>query len=78
MGVSLIHPHPLNPHEYLVLHAGGGFQGTPAARHLPELVPDYVVYDRRFAVQRWNMLMDRRETLDGGFFTAEWELPPAP
>lgn len=78
VGVSLIHPHPLNPDEYLVLHAGVGVAGTLAARHLPELVPDFVVYDRRFAVQRWNTLMDRRQPLDGGFFTDAWALPTSP
>ncbi len=72
VGVSLIHPHPLNPDELIVLHAGVGFEGTLSSRHLPELAPDYLVYDRRVRAQRHAMLMDRREALAGGFFSQSW------
>lgn len=72
VGVSLIYPHPKAPDEYIVLHAGVGYQGTLASRHLPQLVPDYLVYDARITVQRGETLLDKRVALDGGFFDQDW------
>ena len=73
VGVSLIWPHPRDPAEYLVLHAGVTFRGTLYSRHLPRLVPDYVVYDARITAQKGELLMDRRVALDGGFFGERWD-----
>jgi hypothetical protein len=72
VGVSLISPHPRDPAEYVVLHAGVGFRGTLYSRHLPRLAPDYLVYDARIAVQKGDNLLDRRAVLDGGFFDDAW------
>jgi enterochelin esterase-like enzyme len=72
LGVSLIHPHPKNEAEYIVLHAGVGDRGTLASRHLPQLVPDYLVYDARITIQRGELLLDKRAVLDGGFFDQSW------
>jgi hypothetical protein len=73
VGVSLIYPHPKNDAEYVVLHAGAGERGTLASRHLPQLVPDYLVYDGRITVQRGELLLDKRVVLDGGFFDQSWQ-----
>jgi len=73
VGVSLIGPHPRDPAEYVVLHAGVTFQGTLYSRHLPRLVPDYVVYDARITAQKGEVLLDRRKALDGGFFGEAWD-----
>ena len=73
LGVSLIHPHPKNEAEYIVLHAGVGDRGTLASRHLPQLVPDYLVYDGRITVQRGELLLDKRTVLEGGFFDQSWQ-----
>ena len=75
VGVSLIHPHPENPDEYLVLHAGVGPQGTLASRHLPRYTPDYLVYDQGITTQRHGTLLGDREVLAGGFFTQAWGFP---
>lgn len=72
VGVSLIYPHPRDPAEYVVLHAGVGFRGTLYSRHLPRLAPDYLVYDARLTVQKSGNLLDRRVALDGGFFDDAW------
>jgi hypothetical protein len=72
VGVSLIYPHPKSEGEYVVLHAGVGERGTLASRHLPQLVPDYLVYDARITAQRGDTLLDKRAVLDGGFFDASW------
>lgn len=73
VGVSFIHPHPRDPNEYVVVHAGTTFQGTLASRHLPQLAPDFLVYDRRITVMRGELLLDRRAVRDGGFFDDGWK-----
>jgi hypothetical protein len=72
VGVSLIHPHPLDEHEYLVLHAGVGYAGTLASRHLPRLSPDWVVYDGRITALRGGELLRDRAVLAAGFFDDGW------
>lgn len=73
VGVSLIFPSPRSEREYVVLHAGVDFRGTLASRHLPEMTPDYLVYDSRMTVQHGHTLLHKRAVLDGGFFTDDWK-----
>ena len=73
VGVSLVRPHPADPAEYVVLHAGVGREGTLESRNLPQLSPDWLVYDKRITVQRGELLLDKREVLAGGFFDDDWK-----
>ncbi|MEJ7732650.1 MAG: hypothetical protein WKG00_26035 [Polyangiaceae bacterium] len=73
VGISVIRPNPRDPEQYVVLHAGVGSRGTLAARHLPQLAPDWLVYDERITAQRGELLLGRRPVLDGGFFSDEWQ-----
>lgn len=72
-GVSFIYPHPRDPAEYIVIHAGATFLGTLASRHLPQLAPDFLVYDRRVTAMRGELLLDKRSAKDGGFFDDDWK-----
>jgi poly(3-hydroxybutyrate) depolymerase len=72
LGVSLVYPSPRDPREYVVLHAGTTPQGTLASRHLPELAPDYLVYDQRLTEARGSLLLAGRPVLAGGFFGDDW------
>ncbi|MBM4375452.1 MAG: prolyl oligopeptidase family serine peptidase [Deltaproteobacteria bacterium] len=72
VGVSLIRPNPLDPDEYLVVHAGVGHRGTLASRHLPRLVPDYVVYGDGLRGGRGGELLGERRVLEAGFFDERW------
>jgi len=72
VGVSFIHPHPRAAGEYVVVHAGVDYPGTLAARHLPRLAPDYLVYDHRIRRLRGGELLAEREVLAGGFFGDDW------
>lgn len=72
LGISMIYPHPNNENEYIVLHAGTTEFGTLASRHLPQLVPDFLVYGAEMTVQRGDVLLDQRKVLDGGFFDQNW------
>jgi predicted esterase len=72
VGVSFIAPNPRDPAEYVVVHAGVSRRGTLASRHLPELAPDYLVYDDGIAVARGGLLLGDRKVLAGGFFDDTW------
>jgi poly(3-hydroxybutyrate) depolymerase len=74
VGVSLIFPSPWSDKEYVVLHAGTDIAATLASRNLPEMVPDYLVYDGdAMSVQVGETLLHRREVRDGGFFDEAWK-----
>lgn len=73
VGVAMIRPHPDDAGEYLVLYAGVGHRGVLAARNLPELLPDYVVFDDRMNERRGGRLLAGRAVLAGGFFGDAWE-----
>ena len=73
VGVSFIHPHPRDPMEYVVIHAGTTLRGTLASRHLPQLAPDFLVYDKGILAMRGELLLDRRTVLGGGFFDETWK-----
>jgi len=75
LGVSLIYPHPRDPKEYVVLHAGTTFRGTLGSRHLPQLAPDFLIYDPRISIQRGELLLDKRGPAikEGGFFDEAWK-----
>src|SRR6185436_1475236 len=60
VGVSFIYPHPRDPNEYVVVHAGTTFRGTLASRHLPQLAPDFLVYDQRMTAMRGELLLGAR------------------
>ncbi len=73
--ISFIWPHPRDPKEYVVVHAGTTFRGTLASRHLPQLAPDFLIYDRKLTVMRGELLLDRRgpAVKAGGFFDDSWK-----
>jgi len=74
VGISAIRPSPLDPNRYLVIHAGVGPEGTLSSRYLPELVPDYLVYDSRLRVVFGDRILGPRDVLAGGFYDARWRL----
>ena len=72
VGISLIHPSPFAPDEYVVLHAGVSYEGTLASRHLPRLVPDFAIYDAGVRALRGGELLGTRTVKDAGFFSDDW------
>jgi hypothetical protein len=73
VGVAVIQPNPKNADEYLVLYAGVNRAGTLEARHLPQLVPDFIVYDKRITALREALTLGKVKVRDGGFFDASWK-----
>jgi|GEM_PF-1840278 len=72
VGISTVWPSPFDRDRTLVLHAGVGRVGTLAARFLPELSPDYLVYDGRLRRTWGDYLLGAREVLAGGFYDGMW------
>ncbi|TNF32849.1 MAG: hypothetical protein EP329_09160, partial [Deltaproteobacteria bacterium] len=72
VGISTAWPSPFDPDRTLVLHAGVGREGTLAARYLPELAPDYLIYDGRLRRTWGDYLLGDREVLAGGFYDGTW------
>jgi hypothetical protein len=76
VGISVIRPSPFDPERYVVVHAGVGPEGTLSSRYLPEISPDFLVYDGRIRAVFGDRILGKREVLAGGFFDADWKLEP--
>ncbi|PKN57897.1 MAG: hypothetical protein CVU56_08700 [Deltaproteobacteria bacterium HGW-Deltaproteobacteria-14] len=72
VGISTAWPSPFDPDRTLVLHAGVGRAGTLSARYLPELAPDYLIYDSRLRTTWGDYLLGDRAVLAGGFYDGGW------
>lgn len=72
VGISTILPSPFDPGHALVLHAGVGAEGTLSARYLPELAPDWLIYDSRLRATWGDYVLGRRDVLAGGLYDGMW------
>jgi len=75
LGGAFIHPNPVRPDRYVVVVAGADVPGTLRALSLPDLVPDFVVWDEGLAPARGQLVLGRASLRAGGFFTNDWALP---
>ncbi len=74
LSAAFIHPNPLNPERYVVVHTGTSPSALFYADHLPDIVPDYVVYDgTAWQWKRGKVLMGR-QVLTAGFFDERWRV----
>jgi predicted esterase len=76
LGAAFVYPNPDNPGHYVAVIAGASVPGTLRAMSLPDLLPDFVVYDRGVARSRGQMILGRGSLLAGGMFDEQWALPP--
>ncbi|MFO0747762.1 MAG: prolyl oligopeptidase family serine peptidase [Myxococcota bacterium] len=76
VGISVIRPSPFDPDRYVVVHAGVGPEGTLSSRYLPELTPDWLVYDEGIRAVFGDRILGPRSVLAGGFFDDAWQLVP--
>jgi hypothetical protein len=75
LGAAFVHPNPLRPDRYVVVVAGADVPGTLRAMSLPDLLPDFVVWDEAIAPSRGQVLLGAGSLRAGGVFTKEWALP---
>jgi poly(3-hydroxybutyrate) depolymerase len=76
LGAAFIRPNPRRADRYVVVVEGVTALGTWRSLSLPDLLPDFVVYDEHVAPSRGQMLLGPGSVLAGGFFDNDWALPP--
>lgn len=76
VGAAFVAPNPLNPERLVLVIAGPRPLGTFWSIALPDILPDYVVYDRRIAParDRWSCGGTGCEYRAHGFFDIDWQL----
>ena len=75
VGAAFIRPNPKRPDRYLVVVEGTTALGTWRSLSLPDLLPDFVVWDKSVAPARGQMLLSAGALRAGGFFNEDWSLP---
>jgi poly(3-hydroxybutyrate) depolymerase len=75
LGAAFIRPNPKRPDRYLVVIEGVDALGTWRSLSLPDLLPDFVVYDEAIAPSRGQMLLSAGSVRAAGFFQNDWSLP---
>jgi len=75
LGAAFIRPNPKRTDRYVVVVEGADALGTWRSLSLPELLPDFIVYDEDVAPARGQQLLSAGVARAGGFFTNEWALP---
>jgi predicted esterase len=74
LGAAFIRPNPLRPDRYVVVIEGVGPLGTWRSLSLPDMLPDYVVYDEAVTPAHGQLLLGTGSVKAGGFFDTEWAL----
>ena len=75
LGAVFIVPNPLRPSRYVVVVEGVGAFGTWRSLSLPDLLPDYVVFDGGVAPARGSTVLGAARLRAGGYFANDWRLP---
>lgn len=77
LGAAFIRPNPLRPDRYVAVLAGADVPGTLRALSLPDLLPDFIVWDEAVAPSRGQILLGAGSARAAGFFDLDWALPSA-
>jgi poly(3-hydroxybutyrate) depolymerase len=75
LGVAFIHPNPRRPDRYVVVVEGVGPLGTWRSASLPDMLPDYVVYDEGVERARGMLMLGPADVRAAGLFDNDWSLP---
>jgi predicted esterase len=75
LGAMFIRPNPLRPDRYVVVVEGVGPLGTWRSLSLPDMLPDFVVFDEDVAPAAGQLLLAGGKLRAGGFFRADWSVP---
>lgn len=76
LGAAFIRPNPRRPDRYVVVVEGTGALGTWRSESLPDMLPDYVVFDEGLAPARGQLLLGAASVRAAGYFDATWALIP--
>jgi Putative esterase len=76
VGAIFIYPNPHEPDRYVVVVEGVTARGVWRALSLPQLLPDFLVYDSGLAgAATEQVLGSDAQVLAGGFFDRTWRVP---
>lgn len=75
LGAAFVYPNPQRPDRYVAVVAGADVTGTLRALSLPDLLPDWVVWDEAIAPARGQLLLGGVPTRSAGLFGNDWSLP---
>ena len=76
LGAAYVYPNPARPDRYVAVVFGATPLGTLRALSLPDLLPDFVVYDTGVARARGQLVLGGASVRAAGFFERDWSLPP--
>jgi hypothetical protein len=74
LGVAFVWPNPRRADRYVVVVEGVGPLGTWRSTSLPDMLPDYAVFDEGVAQARGQLLLGGASFRLAGYFGKEWEL----
>jgi poly(3-hydroxybutyrate) depolymerase len=77
VGAAFIRPNPLRPDRYVAVLAGADVPGTLRALSLPDILPDFIVWDDAIGPSRGQILLGAGSARAAGFFGMDWSLPSA-
>jgi poly(3-hydroxybutyrate) depolymerase len=75
IGALFVYPDPRRPDRYVVVLTAPSVAGIYRALSLPDLLPDFIVYDARVAAAAGEPVLDGNAPLVAGFFGWDWRLP---
>ena len=75
LGAAFIHPNPARPDRYVVVMAGADALGMLRATSLPELLPDFMVWDQGLAPANGQLVLGSGAFRAAGLFRNDWTLP---
>jgi hypothetical protein len=75
LGAAFIHPNPARPDRYVVVMAGADALGMLRATSLPELLPDFMVWDEGLAPANGQLVLGSAAFRAAGLFRNDWSLP---
>jgi predicted esterase len=76
LGVAFVRPNPRRADRYVVVVEGVGPLGTERSLSLPDMLPDFVVFDEDVGPARGGLILGAGQVRAAGTFTNEWALPP--
>jgi len=74
LGVAFIRPNPRRPDRYVVVVEGVGPLGSWRSTSLPDMLPDWIVFDADTGPARGGLLLGGASVRAGGYFGSDWSL----
>jgi predicted esterase len=77
VGAIYVFPNPRHPERYLTVVTATTARGIWRALSLPQLLPDFVVFDAGLAPAAGQQVLGSARVLAAGFFENDWSIPKA-